>query len=67
MDIPSFRKFLNTLDMDKLSYDIGTSSTKRLQTTAPFTEEQQKYIADAIFAQTTALLGQYHAWIAEIL
>ena len=60
---PSFREFLNSLDMEKLAYDIGANSTKSLNGPAPLSAEQIAYISDMIFAETTAILGLYHAWL----
>ena len=58
---------MSELDMEKLCYDIGANSTKRLLAPCPIPEEQQKYITDMIFAETTALLGLYHQWLSEKL
>ena len=60
MELPSFREFLESMDMNAVSYDIGLNSTNRLNKPCPFSEDQVKYIADAIFAETMAFLGQYH-------
>lgn len=65
MELPSFREFLSELDMEKLIYDIDLNSPKGLKGPCPIPEDQQKYIADMIFTQTTALLGQYHQWLSE--
>ena len=68
MKLPPFSDFANSLDMDKISYDLEAfSPTELKQASSLFTQEQYSFIAKTIVTMNLAFLQQYHQWLIEQL
>lgn len=68
MNLPSFDKFKESIDFDKLDYDIERHSTPLLkQSSSLFTQEQYTFICQTMAALNLAMLQQYHQWLSEQL
>lgn len=68
MKLPPFSDFTNSLDMDKISYDLEAFSPMELkQASSLFTQEQYSFIAKTIVTMNFAFLQQYHQWLIEQL
>lgn len=66
MKMPSFDEFLDSLDMQKVMYDIKAKLSPTYKDPS-FTEDQNLFIFEMITAISAALLQQYHQWLAEQL
>lgn len=68
MTLPPFSDFINSLDAEKISYDLGMySSPDMAEPYNPFTKEQYLLLVKTNITMMQTLLAQYHEWLSEQL
>ena len=66
--LPSFKDFINSVDMDKFSYDLAASASPDLKNASKlFSQEQYEFVTKTFATMSLALLQQYHTWLSEQL
>ena len=67
MKLPPFSEFLDSIDLDKMDYDLKRYESSELKEGVPFTPKQATALAQVNIAISKALLAQYHSWLSEQL
>ena len=66
MKLPPFSKFSETVDFDKMGYDIEQLSPPALRKPSSlFTQEQYTFMCQTMATMNLAMLQQYHQWLSE--
>lgn len=68
MKLPTFDEFIDSVNMNELSYDLSRFATDELKkTNSLFTKEQNDFLSATIVTMLYAFLQQYHQWLSEQL
>lgn len=68
MKLPPFSEFKESLDVNKLTYDVEIIAHASLrEPNENFTKDQYLILEKIIFAETLSILQQYHSWLSEKL
>lgn len=68
MQLPSFSSFLDSIDKDKVDYDLSQFLPEDFKRPMPcFSAEQFAVIARLSLALSKVMLLQYHNWLSENL
>ncbi len=68
MSIPNFSKFLKSINIASLNYDVKHTAIPVLKETSElFTDKQYSFICQSIATMSISLLHQYHDWLAKEL
>lgn len=68
MKIPPFADFKQSIDFEKLTYDLTAIATQELKESSTlFTADQYRFLTSTVATMSLALFQQYHQWLAEQL
>lgn len=68
MELPPFPAFVQSVDFDKLKYDLSMFATPDLKKSSDlFTQDQYTFLLNSFTTMSISLLQQYHQWLSEQL